>query len=278
MPDGLISIGRMAEINRMTVPTLRLYDKLGLVKPAWTDPETGYRYYDMGQNARLDMISYMKELGMSLDEIGSVLQKEDIVVVEEVLIRKNEQLHRQMQELKTRHNAVERAINSIERYRKSPANRTTSLEFIDRRRIWGIPCSRNFYATGLPDYEHVLAELRAAMIEQDVSQVHTYNVGTSITREDFLAQNFQAKDVFVFTDEHFILKQQTLLLDSGMYACLYLDNYDEEEQGARSLLQFCAEHRYTVAGDYICEVMTEFNVFESARRNMYMRLQVPVTF
>lgn len=88
MPDGLISIGRMAEINRMTVPTLRLYDKLGLVKPAWTDPETGYRYYDMGQNARLDMISYMKELGMSLDEIGSVLQKEDIVVVEEVLIRK----------------------------------------------------------------------------------------------------------------------------------------------------------------------------------------------
>lgn len=195
-----------------------------------------------------------------------------------MLIRKNEQLHQQMKELKSRHNAVERAINSIERYRKSPITGTTSLEFIDRRRIWGIPCSHNFYASGLSEYERVLAELREELMRRGVSQVHTYNVGTSIAKENFLLFRFQPKEVFVFADEYFSLKPQTLLLDSGMYACLYLDNYDAEEAGAESLLRFCAEHHYTVAGDYICEVMTEFNVFENARRNMYMRLQVPVTF
>ena len=273
-----ISIGRMAKINHTTVPTLRLYDKLGLIKPAYTDPATGYRYYELGQNARLDMISYMKELGMSLDEIGHVLEREDIIAVEEVLIRKNEQLHQAMRELKSRHDAVERAIASIERYRKSPMTGTTSLEYIDRRRIWGIACSHNFYNTGLADYELVLAELREELLERGIRQVHTYNVGTSILKEDYLAQRLKAQQVFVFADDNFELKSETTLLDSGMYACIYLDDYDLEEQGARQLLDFCLENHYKISGDYICEVMTEFNIFERNRRNMYLRLQVPVAF
>ena len=90
MEDGLLSIGKMAAMNRLTVATLRLYDELGLLSPRRRDPETGYRYYDIAQNARLDMIAYMKELGMSLTEIGDVLRQEDITLIETILARKNE--------------------------------------------------------------------------------------------------------------------------------------------------------------------------------------------
>ena len=99
MREALLSIGKMAALNRMSVSTLRLYDEKGLLKPCYTDPRTGYRYYDINQNARLDMIVYMKELGMSLAEIAQVLQKEDISLIEEILSRKNEQLHQQIREL-----------------------------------------------------------------------------------------------------------------------------------------------------------------------------------
>ena len=109
MENGLLSIGKMAEMNHLTVATLRLYDEMGLLVPRFTDPDTGYRYYDIAQNARLDMIAYMKELGMSLAEIRDVLQKEDITLVETILVKKNEQLHEQMRLLRARHNAVERA-------------------------------------------------------------------------------------------------------------------------------------------------------------------------
>ena len=37
---------------------------MGLLKPCYVDEQTHYRYYDIKQNARLDMIQYMKELGM----------------------------------------------------------------------------------------------------------------------------------------------------------------------------------------------------------------------
>ena len=143
MKEESIPIGRMAAMNRVSVPTLRLYDEKGLLKPRYVDPKNGYRYYDINQNARLDMIAYMKELGMTLSQIADVLQKEDISLIEELLSRKNEQIHQQIRQLKAQHDAVERAIQSIERYRKSPATGTLSLEYIDRRFIWGIPCSHN---------------------------------------------------------------------------------------------------------------------------------------
>ena len=78
MKEDLLPIGKMAALNRVTVSTLRLYDEKGLLKPRYIDPQTGYRYYDINQNARLDMIAYMKELGMSLSQIAWALQKEDI--------------------------------------------------------------------------------------------------------------------------------------------------------------------------------------------------------
>ena len=89
MDEELLSIGKMAQMNHLTVATLRLYDRLGLLHPQYTDPDTGYRYYDIRQNARLDMIAYMKELGMSLAEIGDILAREDITLIEEVLLRKH---------------------------------------------------------------------------------------------------------------------------------------------------------------------------------------------
>ena len=63
-----------------------------------------------------------------------------------------------------------------------------------------------------------------------------------------------------------------------MYACTYLDNYDDEIDCARKLKQYCEQNRYTIAGDYICEVMTGFNVFNSDHRSMFLKLQIPVEF
>ena len=85
--EHLIPIGTMARINRITIPTLRYYDRIGLLKPKRTDPDTGYRYYSLEQNARLDIISYMKEMGMSISEISEILQKEDLNLIEEILSR-----------------------------------------------------------------------------------------------------------------------------------------------------------------------------------------------
>ena len=277
--NDLIPIGKMAAANRVTIATLRLYDQMGLLKPAYIDPDSGYRYYNIKQTSRLDFIRYMRELDLSLADIQSILEKEDITLIEEKLIEKNNQIHQQLRELKAMREAVDRTIQSIERYRKSPASGTISLEFIDQRYILYTPCKVNFYEAGIEAYEKTIQELRAGLMEKGLPQLLSYSLGTSILKKDFEEGRFIADKVFIFGDRNLENYGENIrLLDSGMYACIYLDNFNDEISCALRLKDYCREHGYALDGDYICEELTEFNVFDMKQRSMYLRLQIPVRF
>ena len=276
---SLIPIGKMAEINHITVAALRLYDEKGLLKPHYVDPVTGYRYYDWNQNARLDMIACMKELGMTLQEIHDVFENKDIDRIEEILVRRNEQLYEQRRALKEQQKSVQRAIQSVERFRKSPVTGMVSLEYIEQRYLWGIPCSGNFYAEGLTCFEQNVAVLRHALLEHSFSQIHSYSIATSVQKEVFLKRQFCPDLIFVFVDhDQSNVRNDVKTVDSGMYACIYADKFDQEQDYACRLLDWCNANHYAIAGDYFCEILTEFNVFDENQRGMFMRLQVPLHF
>ena len=174
------------------------------------------------------------------------------------------------------HEAVERTIQSIERYRKSPTSGTISLEFIDQRYILYIPCTENFYDGGVVAYEKAVRELRRELMKRDVPQLLSYNLGTSVKQERFEQQEMIADKIFIFGDKHLGDYGENIeIVESGMFACIYLDDFDQEMEGAKRLLNYC---RDMLNGDYICEEMTELNLFDNKKRNMFMRLQIPVTF
>jgi len=70
---SVIRIGSFARIAQVSTRALRLYDKLGLLKPAQVDPNTDYRYYSIDQLPRLNRILALKDLGFSLEQIELVL-------------------------------------------------------------------------------------------------------------------------------------------------------------------------------------------------------------
>ena len=43
----LYRIGMFAQMNRVTIKTLRFYESQGLLEPAFVDETNGYRYYTM---------------------------------------------------------------------------------------------------------------------------------------------------------------------------------------------------------------------------------------
>ena len=59
----------MASLRNVTSETLRYYDRIGLIKPDYVDPETHYRYYSIRQYERLDTIRELASLGMPIKEI-----------------------------------------------------------------------------------------------------------------------------------------------------------------------------------------------------------------
>ena len=69
----MIKIGDFARLCQVSVPTLRHYDDIDLLKPISVDAFTGYRYYSVSQMPRLNRILALKDLGFSLDQIERVL-------------------------------------------------------------------------------------------------------------------------------------------------------------------------------------------------------------
>jgi DNA-binding transcriptional MerR regulator/effector-binding domain-containing protein len=74
--------GEFSRIARVSKRQLQYYDEIGLLHPAHTDPQTGYRYYSAKQLPCLNRILAMKDLGLTLDQIRRML--DDDVSTDEV--------------------------------------------------------------------------------------------------------------------------------------------------------------------------------------------------
>src|SRR5690348_10624181 len=78
----MFSIGDFAALGRVSVRMLRHYDALGLLRPAATDPLNGYRHYEADQLRRLNRIIALKDLGLTLAQVGDILDNK--VTVQEL--------------------------------------------------------------------------------------------------------------------------------------------------------------------------------------------------
>jgi DNA-binding transcriptional MerR regulator len=72
-PKDLLSIGTFANMTRLSIKALRLYDQLDLLQPRHVDPQTGYRFYNIDQLSNARMIRNMREMDMPLATIRQVL-------------------------------------------------------------------------------------------------------------------------------------------------------------------------------------------------------------
>jgi DNA-binding transcriptional MerR regulator len=73
--DRLYSIGDLSRRTGLAVRTIRFYSDHGIVAPAGRSP-AGYRLYDAGAVARLDLVRTLRELDVDLPTIRKVLNRE----------------------------------------------------------------------------------------------------------------------------------------------------------------------------------------------------------
>jgi DNA-binding transcriptional MerR regulator len=112
----MFRIGEFAQIAQVSGRQLRFYDQLGLLQPAHTDPQTGYRYYSIRQLPRLNCILALKDLGLSLEQIGPLLKDElSPTELRAMLTMKRAQLAQSLQEEEARLRHIESRIAQIDR-------------------------------------------------------------------------------------------------------------------------------------------------------------------
>lgn len=270
-----MTIGQMAKLNHISEQTLRLYDREGLLSPLYRDEKNGYRYYDIRQSAQLDTIQYMKALGMPLKEIRTHMKQWDMGRVRQLLRQNRDAIDERIRELNLQKRAIERTLDSYERYESAPPDGAIVLEYIPKRQMYVTSASVNFYDYDIAEYEKILRNLKEDMAAHEISPFYFANAGTILRRENFMKRHLYSTEIFVFVDREYVEEDLITVIPASPYLCIYCDRFEKEKEYIDRLLAAIEEKHYTVAGDYICEVIVEMPL-DFTERGMFLRLQVPI--
>ena len=101
-----MQIKEFAKFTGVSVRTLHYYDEIGLLKPAFVDRSTGYRYYNEKSLLRMQEILFYRELDFSLKSIGEILSSQNY--------DKNKALTEQKHLLTLKKERLERLISAID--------------------------------------------------------------------------------------------------------------------------------------------------------------------
>lgn len=112
---AMYKIGDFSHMGQVSVRMLRHYDQLGLLKPGHVDRFTNYRYYTAEQLPRLHRILALRDLGLSLDEIGTVMQEDlSVAQLHDLLRAKQREIEDQLRAETARLQRVAARLREIE--------------------------------------------------------------------------------------------------------------------------------------------------------------------
>jgi DNA-binding transcriptional MerR regulator len=286
-----LSVGEMAELNGVTIKTLHLYHRDGLLEPHRVDEQTGYRYYTIDQCPTIDMIKQLQGMGMTLEEIRKCSSQGQEALLSKVRECMDD-LDRRILELEiARHNA--RKLVEGEAYEHgSTAFGHVMLERLGHPRIlrFGImnPACGDLEAFDdardyLDEWELNLRLLRTSMDADGVPLGLFHDVGRIVSAEDLLARRMRLSGAYVFVEGPASrLYPDAERMPGGMTLTLYKNHYIEpdggnaEAAGIRQILDYADENGFEVAGDYFGRIIRDTPAFGYEGRDMLLKLQVPV--
>lgn len=82
------TVNKLAKLSGVSPRTLRFYDEINLLKPAFYG-DNRYRYYEEEQLLMLQQILFFRELGFSLDDIQRIISSDDFNKIETLNIHKS---------------------------------------------------------------------------------------------------------------------------------------------------------------------------------------------
>lgn len=105
--NRLYSIGKISDLMGISVQTLRFYEKIGLFKPCYINPQTGYRYYEYSQMHKIDRIQYFQKLGISLKDIKNIFNSSNTDEILENLIQQRDKELQNLEDSKKKLNELD---------------------------------------------------------------------------------------------------------------------------------------------------------------------------
>jgi DNA-binding transcriptional MerR regulator len=108
----MYKISEFAELTGLSKETLRYYADIKLLEPAFVDPKNNYRYYDDGSVFLATLLTKLRNLGFSIQEMISVMEDESFANLELLLVQKKQNIQQKMSELQQQLEEIDEFLTS----------------------------------------------------------------------------------------------------------------------------------------------------------------------
>ncbi|MEG2507348.1 MAG: MerR family transcriptional regulator [Longicatena sp.] len=233
--EKYLTAGQFAKICDIPKHVLFHYDDIGLFKPA-KKAENGYRYYSYHQYDTFTVISKLKSMGMSLNDIKVYLEKREPHTFLKLLDDKFHEVDFEIEKLLTlkkmmvsMHNSTQHALHH--------ANDDIQICQLNEKIIL---CSDNFEETSLRNFANFMEEyirfckMHNILLPESVGNMLKID---KIKEHDYF--NF----AYLYTPTEKEIPNKTKIRQSGNYLCAWhKGNYDTIQLTYEKLLKYAATH------------------------------------
>ena len=241
---NLFSIGEVSGLFHISISSLRHYEAIGLLIPAYISPDSGYRYYGTEQFEVLNTIRYLRALDMPLSEIEDFLRNKEIGRIEEKLLQQKQAVLQKQRELKRIERKIDHRLSWLLDARNTPLDTVSLIRLPASRIVWvDDPLKIN----GSADMEAPIRKLDQSDAE---AVVFLGKVGLGISAEHLQSAQLGEYDgIFLTLDQEDIYTGETLMLPETLCVRLrFRGSHAEAGAQYRKLLDYIGKHRMQIAG------------------------------
>lgn len=240
----LFQIGDVAKRFHISVGSLRHYEQAGLLKPEYTDADTGYRYYSLRQFEVLNTIRYLRVLDMPLSQIAEFLQNRDVDVIEDKLLKQKELVARKQRELAAIERKIDHRLQQLREARDSELN-VIRLKEIPACRIVRLQDS-------LRPQSYLDLEFAIRRLEENQRETIAFlgKVGVGISKESLQAGRFSDYDsVFLVLDEEDVYDGEVEEHPAELCVSVcFCGSHREAGAYYQRLMEYMEAHRLEIGG------------------------------
>ena len=241
---NLFSIGKVAKMFHLSTSTLRHYENIGLLSPAYISSESGYRYYSTEQFEILNMVRYLRTLDMPLSEIENFLKNREIESMEKKLRQQKEIVIKKQEELKRIEQKIEHQLNRLKDAQSVELDKISLIKMPELRIVW---MYNPLKIEGFLDMEIPIRKMDKSDVE---AVVFLGKVGVGISEEHLRTGQVEEYDgTFLVLDKEDIYSGKTSILPETLCARIrFRGSHPEAGEQYKKLLDYIEKEKLQITG------------------------------
>lgn len=274
MDHKYMTISELAKLRKTTTSTLRYYDRIGLLKPDYVDPDTGYRYYSIFQYEKLGTILELRSLEMPIDQIVEYFCDRNLKQSIDILETYQKRLEEKINMQKSINDVLKSKLQFLNTLHELGPLETVFLsEFAERSIItFGKP-------SGDPE-KHAYAYTKLEWYIDEVAPIlATDRIGVYVD-EAILEDNeeFVPAIPMIIVQKTGENKKYIQTIPAGKYACMYYSNgrLEHYHPSFEIIKKYLRDNSYEICGP-ILQIYKIDVTLTNDRSETIIELQIPIT-